>query len=329
MTSAVGDLGPFMAADFDVPDRLSVATRIILWAVFAFIFALVGWEKLWERDFVAAGVNGVLLVIDTVVAVKWHWFAAKFRAVALRFGGRKVTIIYLALALLCAIGLGFAVGKLLGRTEAAIPTTIIAAAPSDTGRIAWNLDEAARGLNYFLGFNRQNQEEVRISGFVAHGKNTSADPITQFKGYMRSDITNEQWPIYLIAEDPNAKSVFDARIPTLPDETFGIPAGADFDITTFDKPIFQGGVDGIPLSKFMRDFASFTVVIEYDGITVRRQFTTKEIEAQIELFERQIDPRKANTPRVTRRPTATPPIQSTFHLPVPESKDIKSPQESH
>jgi len=311
-------------ADMDVPDKLSVAARLILWAVFAFIFALVGWEKLWERDYIAAGVNGALLVVDTVVAVKWHWLAERARLMAWHLGRRKVTMFYIGLALICAVGLGFSVGKLMGRTETAPPPVNSGAISSDTGRIAWNIDESARGLTYFLGFNRQNQEEVRVSGFVAHGKNTSDDPITNFKGYVRSDITNEEWPIFLIAHNPNAQSVFDDNIPTDPVDTYGIPAKAEFDITTFNKTIFEGGKDGIPFSKFLRDFASFKVVLEYDGITVKRQFTTKDIQAQLDLFERQTEPNKSNSPRVTRRPTAPAPVEPTFPFPPPQQPPVQN-----
>jgi hypothetical protein len=87
--------GFFFMADMDVPDKFSVAIRIILWVVFCFIFALVGWEQFWEGRYVAAGVNGGLLVITTVIAVKWRQLA-KF------IGAYKVTMLYIGLAVLCA-----------------------------------------------------------------------------------------------------------------------------------------------------------------------------------------------------------------------------------
>jgi len=197
----------------------------------------------------------------------------------------------------------------------------------DTGRIAWNFEEAASGLNYFLGFNRQNQEETRISGFTAHGKNITNDPITEFKGYIRSDVTNEQWPIYLLAEDPHATNApFMVFLPTPPQETFGIPGGAEFNITTFGKAVFDGGKDGVPISKFKRDFSSFTLVMEYDGKTYRRQFTNKEIQGQVDLFERQTDPRKSNAPRVVRRPNATPLEQPLLPFPTTDTEQKPHPE---
>jgi hypothetical protein len=101
--------GPFFMADLDVPDKFSVAIRVILWVVCVFIFGLVGWEKFWEGQYVVTGVNGGLLVLATIVAVKWHQLA--------RFlGRRKVTLLYMGIAMVCALGLGFSIAKLMGRT---------------------------------------------------------------------------------------------------------------------------------------------------------------------------------------------------------------------
>jgi hypothetical protein len=49
-------------------------------------------------------------------------------------------------------------------------------------------------------------------------------------------------------------------IPTRPEETFGIPGLAAFDVVTHEQAMPQTGVDGMPLSQFMREFGAFTVV---------------------------------------------------------------------
>jgi len=164
-----------------------------------------------------------------------------------------------------------------------------------TGRIVWNFEQTARGAGWFLTLQRTNDQEIRFINFGAHGKNTSTDPITQFSGYVRSDLTNAQLPIYLLAQNAGATAALacfaNPWIPTLPEDTFGIPPLADFDITTFDKFFIVSGKDGIPISSFLNNFGAFTVVLEYDGMTFQRHFSIEEIKRQIDLFERSLNPK--------------------------------------
>jgi hypothetical protein len=308
-------------ADSDIPNKFGLATRWVLVVIALFVFFLEAADAFRAGDPLGGAIFSGLFVVTFLIAVKWDWLAH-------RIGERKVTMFYLGLALVCAAGLGLAVGKLMGRTATA-DTPVVAIAPigSDTGRVIWSFDELPRDRSYFLGFQRLGDEEVRVSGFAAHGRNTSADPITHFKGYVRSDKTNEELPIYLLAEDQNAPpGAFGRNIPTLAEETFGIPGKAEFGITTFNKSIFQGGVDGTPFSKFLRDFGPFTVVLQYDGITVRRNFSKQDIEAQLQFFEQQIDPSRGSTPRVVRKPDASPPVQPTFPFPIPPAVPQEKPK---
>src|SRR5262249_7968585 len=152
----------------------------------------------------------------------------------------------------------------------------------------------------------------------AHGRNTSKDPITEFRGYVRSDLTNNRMPIFIMAENsdlPARPNLFEPRIPTRPEETFGIPGLAELNIVSFEHAMPQTGVDGMPLSKFLREFGSFTVVLEYDGIKVEHQFTNEKIRKAIEKFENDLNPQRTTIPRVTRRPNAAPPLQSFLPFP--------------
>jgi len=259
-------------ADPDIPDRFIPAIRWVIVVIALFVFFLLGAEEFKEGKYVSGEIFSVLFIAALVVAVKWAWFAGKFREWALRLGGRKVTMLYLGLAIICAIGLGFSIGKLLGRSEAGVPSTT-ATSNTDTGRIAWNFGQQARGEANFLNLGRLNNEEIRVVGFGAHGKNTSKDPITEFKGIARSDLTNEQLPIYIIAHDPKAADqgpFHSSEIPTLPEETFGIPGMAEFDIVTHKSSIIKTGADGVPVSKFLKEFGAFTVILEYDGLKIER-----------------------------------------------------------
>jgi hypothetical protein len=110
-------------------------------------------------------------------------------------------------------------------------------------------------------------------------------------------------------------------------ETYGIPAFADFDVVTFEKPFVEIGKDGITLTKFMADFVPFTIVLEYDGTEYRRQFSKAEVEEQVEVYKRSFTPQ--NTPHIVRKPNARPPplMPLTTLIPPdpPKSLGLASP----
>jgi hypothetical protein len=182
--------------------------------------------------------------------------------------------------------------------------------PVALGNIVWNFEQTARGDGYFLNLQKVLPNgEIHVTGFGAHGKSNVNSPISNFKGYLRSDLTNVQIPILIAAQDPDdaAKAlvcVGQPWVPTSPDETFGIPPFADFDIVTFEKPFVQPGIDGITLTKFMNDFVPFTIVIEYEGTKYQRQFSKAEVELQVALFQRSLTPQ--TNPRVMRKVNAKP-----------------------
>jgi len=158
-------------------------------------------------------------------------------------------------------------------------------------------------------------------GFGARGRNTSPDPVSEFKGYLRSDLTNARLPILVLAQDPNAPDTPNPfqpiMIPTKPEETFGIPGLAEFDIVTFEGTVINTGVDGIPVSQFLREFGAFTLVLEYDGLKIEQKFPADQIRKAIDKFEKDITPKRTTSPRVTRRSDATPLRQPFLPMPLP------------
>jgi hypothetical protein len=177
------------------------------------------------------------------------------------------------------------------------------------GNIVWNFEQTAQGLGYFLTLQRvTGQSQIRFINFGAHGKNISKSAISQFSGYLQSDLTNARLPIYLLAqsaETPTALACFPYPwIPTRPEETYSIPPLADFEITTFDKAFIQAGKDGMLISDFWSNFGSFTLVLEYDGKKFQRHFSREEIQRQIEIFEKSLNPK--SNPFVLRKPNASP-----------------------
>lgn len=190
--------------------------------------------------------------------------------------------------------------------------------PSGTGRIVWNLEEAASGRGYFLNMQKLTDQEPRIVGFGAHGKNNSSEPITDFDAYLRSDKTNETLPIYILAPE-NVANACTMAVPTLPKDTLGIPAFADFDIVSHGKPFFVKFVyaDAMPLTKFLNEFVPFTIVMKYDGKEYKRHYSKWEVDRQVTLLEKISAP--FTVPRVVRKqgaPIAIPPLLAT---PIPHA----------
>jgi hypothetical protein len=116
-------------------------------------------------------------------------------------------------------------------------------------------------------------------------------------------------------------------IPTLPQETFGIPAFADFEVTSFEKPIMLAGVDGVTLAKFMNDFVPFVVVLEYDATKYERRFSKEEVQKQVTIFEKSYNPQ--SVPRIMRKTNAklppAPPLVTILPRDPPKNPLSSSP----
>lgn len=182
--------------------------------------------------------------------------------------------------------------------------------PQPVGDVVWNFDAAARGAGFFLGmFKTTNSQDIRVLGFQAHGRNISGDPIQTFSGEIRSDLTNITKPVYILGQDDKSSPIAAClpRIPTKYDDTYGVPGLADFDVTTFEKVSYSTD-DGVPAATFLHDFAPFTLTLKYNGATVKRRFTTEDIQKQFDLFSKITS--MQSIPRVIRRETAAPPIFS-------------------
>jgi hypothetical protein len=226
-------------SDGPTPSNWETAAPSLLWGVFAFAFGFEGVAMLFEGKWTSAIVGIVAAIVLTGIAMRWKQLAAlspNFSKTATSTATDARVWIGIAVALLVALTWeGFVSDRL-----AVLLTRYAMNNSSDTGRIIWNFDQTARGGGYFLTMQKVGDQEIRVIGFGAHGKNNSSDPISKFNGYMRSDRTNAQIPIYVLAQDADETKVLACFqhpwIPTLPEETFGVPAFADFEIGTYEKP---------------------------------------------------------------------------------------------
>jgi hypothetical protein len=290
----------------EVPSRFGPALRWVVSFVVLGVLIYGASESFRGGNPRVGYVYAALAAVTFAAAVKWNAIA-DFALRHASFARRRLPALVATFVFILSVVSSFLIGRYIGWGEGPTSPAI--------GNVVWNFEQTARGAGYFLNMQkRSDQPELRVTGFGAHGKNNSSTPIESFKGRLRSDLTNAEIPIYVLAQDPDEQKLkiclAQPFVPTLPQETFGIPAFADFDIVTFEKGITLPGVDGMPLSKFMNDFVPFTIFLEYDGTKYERHFTKEEVLKQVSTFERTLDPQ--SVPRVVRRPTAKPAVPPTL-----------------
>jgi len=147
--------------------------------------------------------------------------------------------------------------------------------------IEWNFD-SEEGRFAFLAIQSVPGpvSEPLILGFQAHGKNNLDDPIIHFSGFVRSDTTNETFPIFLARDNKLLR----------PEDTLGIPRKAEFDLSA--KPFPSNHPEGylgagMNASTFLRQYPELTFVFEYDGKRYVKHFTKRDVWTAVENFRRQ------------------------------------------
>ena len=163
-----------------------------------------------------------------------------------------------------------------------------------TPDISWDFDTvtATHPLN-FIGMTSREEDEGRVWGFQATGRNNLDDPIENAAAYVRSDATNTRYEV--LANVGGTLHPFSA--------TTGIPPHADFMVNSdpfpSDDPRYTGGIGA---RRFLMEVAPLTFVFEYNGRRYTRHFSKQEIKAVMDRFEQERQAaRRANGPRVRLR----------------------------
>lgn len=176
-----------------------------------------------------------------------------------------------------------------GLRPAQAPPIIKVIEQTPTEDITWDFD-------HVLGLVGGGGQETRVVSFQARGRNNLDEPILHVSGSIRSDVTNAQFPIRFVING--------RRVP--PESTNGIPRNAEFEISSAPFPSNNPPNEGVTLSRFLIDFATFTFVFEYDGKRFVRHFTNDEIWRQAEAFQRSL----AGTPQ----PRVTPKTKDQHYV---------------
>lgn len=128
---------------------------------------------------------------------------------------------------------------------------------------------------------------IVVGQFQANGKNLTNDPIVKASGYIRSDRTNEEFPILFNVQNELVSS----------DDLNLIPVGAIIDVTAF----FSADNNSIPLATFLTEFAPFTFFFNYDEKQYRHTFPLEDLESRIRAFEESVRERAKVPPKMTRK----------------------------
>jgi hypothetical protein len=162
----------------------------------------------------------------------------------------------------------------------------------DSGPISWSFDDPS-SPTYFFGMVQEKGKVVYVLGFQATGKNILNEPITDFKGIVRSDITNRELMLKFVVDGFTA----------YPDNTYGIPPLSEFAISTVEPSTVptDPSKEGEPENKWLSEFSRFTITLDYNGTHYVRHFIENETAAQFARFHAILDPDKSTIPRIIRR----------------------------
>jgi hypothetical protein len=198
---------------------------------------------------------GLMLTSDPVKRHVWD-----------RWGRRHAMVVIVLTGLITGL-LASGVAWLLIKQSAHLPVT----------PVAWEFDSFLGMGGYPVG--PRGNIEPRFSDFQAHGTNTSDKPITKITGHIRSNLTNETFPLYL--------NVNGVRTP--PEETHGIPPRTRFGVVVPLAPDSWTSVDKmLDEETLLRKFGDFTFVVELDGRREEHHFSNERIQGLIAEWKRRV-----------------------------------------
>jgi hypothetical protein len=138
-----------------------------------------GWEAVVNDENMGRGIVALAVGIPLrLIGGSFHWWKDKLPILSagLLAISKRWWPAALAIALIYAL-LPSIVSRTLNWVNA----------PSAVGKVVWNFDQTAKGGGWFLTMFKTATQEIRVLGFVAHGKNISKDPIHELQGWVRSD----------------------------------------------------------------------------------------------------------------------------------------------
>jgi len=214
-----------------------------------------------------AYVQGLVLLwmlVAVVSSIEWT---------ALRSWGINHRKMFVGLASLIGAVVFGSIAFLITRPASAVPRPPEA---SPDIEISWKFDELPP-LPPVLGLASSFGEEPYVYLLQFYGKNNTNERFDRISGFVQSRSSDTRLPVGINVSG----TIFE------PDQTAGIPAGAEFAVMTWPLPSnMPGKTGGMTVSRFLVDFAEFSFVFNYNGQQYTRIFTNSEILKPIEQFAR-------------------------------------------
>ena len=135
---------------------------------------------------------------------------------------------------------------------------------------------------------------VHISGFIFYAVNKSRRPITHVDGFLRSNITNQTFPVYLV--DSYGNNIHPSESNGIPPRSKDIPIFVAFVLDENGEPDKKRGIDLNTLLSTLRDS---TLVLSLDGKSFQHHISERKVRAELEARQKQQLPTVA--PSVTRK----------------------------
>jgi hypothetical protein len=137
------------------------------------------------------------------------------------------------------------------------------------GAISWRFLSPG---NYFIAA-RGRGHYVDYFGVQASGRNESDEIITDFSGFIRSEVTGREYPI----------TVSDGRGNLIDPKGYGIPARHGFHFQ-----VRFNGDQPMNMNEFLRDFRRMTIALRYNGTQYKRTIMPEELEREVDRAEREL-----------------------------------------
>jgi hypothetical protein len=151
---------------------------------------------------------------------------------------------------------------------------------------------------YYLGMTGEDGTDMRVQGFQAKVRNRSWLFFDTASGYIRSNKTGEQFPMYLIVDGEYR----------LPNETNGIPSYCEFMIgcpLKRKREEFSIPGAGMKWEHFLRDFGDFIFHAQFGSKMFEKKFGIRQHKRVVDAFLNSMISR-GQKPRITlKKPHVT------------------------
>ena len=249
-------------------------TDIVMAAVGAFIaepLCHAGWDGVVSGEHVERGVVAIVAGLFLGVgAASFHWWKVRVSESSRNWVRRNaVWWLPLSFVLFFAYEVGPNMYERATRPMATSSPAMWSAPNYEGGPLGWDWND----INLGLGLN-PNGENSRISSFTISGKNLGTEEVDLQEAHLISGVDGATMSMKV--------NVAQAGTPVWVDlsEIAPVPPGAEINLSAQ----FGEKQGGMPEADFLRNWGTFSAVIQYNGQKVRHEFSREFVRTLLERF---------------------------------------------